>query len=118
LAFLGDAVFEMFIRERAVQQGLSHSKELHAFTTALANANAQVALMHYLKPHLSEQELEWIRQGRNVGVSAGRRSDQSAHRHATGFEALLGALYLTDRTRLVTLWAMAESYWQAHTTTE
>lgn len=118
LAFLGDAVFEMFIRERAVQQGLSHSKDLHAFTTAFAKASAQVTLMHHLKPYLSDKELEWIRQGRNVGVSAGRRSDQSAHRQATGFEALLGALYLTDRARLTDLWALAEPYLQAQNTPE
>src|SRR5690348_5824002 len=93
LAFLGDAVFEIFLREMAVEKGLSHSKDLHVFTTTLAKASAQVELLHYLKPHLTEAEAEIIRQGRNVGVSSGRRADQSAHRQATGLEALFGALH-------------------------
>jgi ribonuclease-3 family protein len=108
LAFLGDAVFEILLREMAVAQGLSHSKDLHAFTTQRARAEAQVALLHQIKTHLTDAELETIRQGRNVAVSAGRRAGQSAHRQATGFEALLGALYLTDRERLYELWHRME----------
>lgn len=100
LAFLGDAVFEIFLRELAVAQDFSQSKDLHAYTTARAKATAQVALLHALKPHLSETELDILRQGRNVAVSTARRSAQAAHRQATGFEALLGALYLADRERL------------------
>jgi ribonuclease III family protein len=57
--------------------------------------------------------LEWIRQGRNVGVSTSRRADQAAHRQATGFEALLGALYLTDRTRLAALWELSKPFIEA-----
>lgn len=107
LAFLGDAVFEIFLREQAVAQGLSQSKDLHAFTTARAKATTQVALLHELQPHLTEAELELIRQGRNVGVNAARRADQAAHRQATGLEALLGALYLTDRDRLQAVLALS-----------
>jgi ribonuclease-3 family protein len=108
LAFLGDAVFEILLREMAVGQGLSHSKDLHAFTTQRARAEAQVALLHQIKPHLTEAELEIIRQGRNITVSTGRRAGQAAHRQATGFEALMGALYLTDRERLYALWHRME----------
>jgi ribonuclease-3 family protein len=100
LAFLGDAVFEIFLRELAVAQGFSQSKDLHAYTTARAKATAQVVLMHALNEQLTDEESEIIRQGRNVTVSAARRAEQAAHRQATGFEALLGALYLTDRERL------------------
>lgn len=108
LAFLGDAVFEIFIRELAVLQGYSQSRELHAFTTALAKASAQVALLHQLKPYLTDAELDLIRQGRNIGVSAARRSGQADHRQATGFEALLGALHLNDPARLNDLWSLAK----------
>lgn len=100
LAFLGDAAFEMFLRELAVAKGFSHSKDLHAFTSSLAKASAQVTLLHALTPQLTEAELELVRQGRNVGVSAGRRSEQAAHRQATGFETLIGALYLQNQPRL------------------
>ncbi len=108
LAFLGDAVFEIFLRELAVAQGLSQSKDLHDFTTQWAKAAGQVLLLDFLKPELTEAELEVIRQGRNVGVGAGRRSDQGAHRLATGLEALLGALHLSDRDRLRGLLALCE----------
>ena len=108
LAFLGDAVFEIFLRELAVQQGYAHSKDLHAFTTQRAKASAQVTLLHHLKPNLTEAELEIVRQGRNVGVSSGRRSDQAAHRQATGLEALFGALHLTNQERLSVILAMAK----------
>lgn len=107
LAFLGDAVFEIFLRELAVAQGWSQSKDLHDFTTRHAKASAQVALFHQLKPCLTEAELELVRQGRNVGVGTGRRSDQAAHRQATGFEALLGALHQVDPKRLDELWVLA-----------
>ncbi|WP_303672670.1 ribonuclease III domain-containing protein [Vampirovibrio chlorellavorus] len=110
LAFLGDAVFELFLRELAVAQGLSQSRDLHDFTTRHAKASAQVALFHQLKPHLTEAELELVRQGRNVGVGTGRRSDQAAHRQATGLEALLGALALQQPSRLSELWALARPW--------
>ncbi len=104
LAFLGDAVFEIRLRQMAVAQGLSQSRALHDFTIRRARAEAQVALLHQLKPVLSEVELEIVRQGRNVATSSGRRAAQAAHRQATGFEALLGALYLSDPARLDALW--------------
>ncbi len=108
LAFLGDAVFELFLRELAVGQGLSHSKDLHDFTVRRAKASGQVELLHHLKPWLTEAELEMVRQGRNVGVSAGRRADQAAHRQATGFETLIGALHLSNPARLAELCELAK----------
>lgn len=110
LAFLGDAVFELFLRELAVGQGLSQSRDLHDFTTRHAKASAQVALFHHLKTFLSDAELELVRQGRNVGVGTGRRSDQAAHRQATGFETLLGALALQNPERLTELWTLARPW--------
>lgn len=110
LAFLGDSVYELKIRAWAVASGLSHSRDLHAFTTAKAKATMQVALLHHIKPELTEAEWELVRQGRNVGVSAGRRSDQSAHRQATGLEALIGGLYLANPQRLAQLWTLMQAF--------
>jgi len=115
LAFLGDAVFEILIREWAVEKGFSHSRDLHGFTTQHAKASAQVSLLHALKPYLTDAEQELIRQGRNVGVGAARRADQAAHRQATGFEALLGALYLSDKKRLSDLWEIMQPLLEAQT---
>lgn len=121
LAFLGDAVYEIFLREWAVElHGKAQSKELHGFTVALARATAQVALLHHLQSHLTEQELEIIRQGRNMGVGVSRRSEQATHRQATGFEALLGALHLQRPERLKQLLGLAkpflESQWAEKST--
>lgn len=102
-------MFELFLRELAVGQGLSHSKDLHDFTVKRARASGQVELLHHLKPLLTEAELEVIRQGRNVGVSVGRRADQAAHRQATGFEALIGALHLNNPGRLAELWGLSRA---------
>ena len=115
LAFLGDAVYEIFLRQWAVEvHGNAQSKELHGFTVTLARATAQVALLHYLQPQLTADELEIIRQGRNVGVGTSRRAEQATHRQATGFEALLGALHLQRPERLQTLFALARPFLQAH----
>jgi 23S rRNA maturation mini-RNase III len=57
LAFLGDAVYEIFLRQWAVEeQGAAQSKELHGFTVMLARASAQVALLHFLQPNLTAEE--------------------------------------------------------------
>jgi ribonuclease-3 family protein len=115
LAFLGDAVYEIFLRQWVVeQQGMAQSKDLHAFTVMLARATTQVALLHFLQPHLTEAELEIIRQGRNVGVGSSRRAEQATHRQATGFEALLGALHIQQPERLHTLWLVAKPFLQAY----
>ena len=115
LAFLGDAVYEIFLREWAVAlHGKAQSKELHGFTVMLARASAQVALLHHLQPYLTPEELELIRQGRNVGVGSSRRAEQATHRQATGFEALLGALHLQQPERLVALLALAQPFLQIH----
>ena len=113
LAFLGDAVFELHVRQVAVAKGLSHSDELHRFTTARVNATRQSELLHHLKPHLTEPELDIIRQARNQAVGSSRRNDQNIYRQATGLEALMGALSLTDPTRLDALWAILDPLLQA-----
>lgn len=115
LAFLGDAVYEIFLRQWVVeQQGAAQSKELHGFTVMLARASAQVALLHFLQPNLTAEELEIIRQGRNVGVGSSRRAEQATHRQATGFEALLGALHLQHPERLAALFILSKPFLQAH----
>lgn len=106
LAFLGDAVFELRVREWAVARGIEQSRALHGFATRRVRAETQAALLHALQDQgiLSKAELEIIRQGRNLGVGAGKRMAQSDYRQATGLEALIGALHLADQPRLEALW--------------
>ena len=104
LAHLGDGVFDLFIRETALKQGIQQAETLHRYTTSRVNAQFQVFLLDTLSPHLHESELEWVRRGRNLPVSTGRRSQHNIHRQATGFETLLGYLYLKKPERLKELW--------------
>ncbi len=104
LAYLGDAAFELKVRELALSQGMSQAEELHDFTVRRVKATCQVALLDALEPLLTETEKEIVRQGRNVPVSVGRRSNQALHRKATGFEALFGYWHLGDPGRLAVIW--------------
>ncbi len=108
LAFLGDAVFELHVRQLAVSQGMSQSDDLHRFTTARVNAARQANLLALLHDHLSEPERDIVRQARNQAVGASRRHDQALYRQATGFEALVGALFLSNPARLQAVWQLLE----------
>jgi ribonuclease III family protein len=100
LAFLGDAVYEIFLRRLAVESGSAQSAVLHSHTTQWANAAMQACLLEQLTPHLYELETEIVRRARNMPVNPSRKKNQTQHRQATAFEALLGALYLTNPQRL------------------
>ena len=99
LAFLGDGVYGLLVRERLVQEANRPAGELHS-----RRAEAQAEAVTRLLPLLTEEEAAVFRRGRNAHTS---RSGGDYHR-ATGLEALFGWLYLKgDQTRLRTLFAAA-----------
>lgn len=98
-AHLGDAVYELYIREKVIYKTPNLAR-LHKLNTDLVNAAYQCGLLEYLEPHLNEEEKEIVRRGRNIPSSSARRINQSLHRIATGFEALIGYLYLYNKERL------------------
>lgn len=98
-AHLGDAVWELFIREITIQQ-TQNAKELHRLTINKVNAKFQNELLLKIQEYLSEQEVELTRRGRNLPVPVGRRANQSEYRMATAFEVLIGWLYLKNKPRL------------------
>jgi ribonuclease-3 family protein len=100
LAHLGDAVFELFEREK---QTLSAAtvENLHKQVVSRVNSREQARLLLLLKPLLSEAELDIVRRARNLKPTSFRRNvEQAVLRQATAFEALIGYLYLTDEPRL------------------
>jgi ribonuclease-3 family protein len=99
LAHLGDAVFDLFERERAVHSTRT-ARQMHGKVVLRVTAGAQSALLEALTPALNEDEVEIVRMARNLKPSGYRKSGQSAYRKATAFEVLLGYLYLVDRERL------------------
>ncbi len=107
LAFVGDGVYELMVRERLVSLANRPNKELHKLSVTQVRAEAQAAAVDRLMPHLSEQEVAVYKRGRNAHTS---RSGDGYHK-ATGLEALFGYLYLSgdlDRVRELFLLAIEE----------
>ncbi len=103
LAFVGDAVYEIMVRERLVCLANRPNKELHQLAVKQVRAEAQAAALDKIFPQLTEQEASVYRRGRNAHTA---RSGGDYHK-ATGFEALFGYLYLSGQTeRLQELFAM------------
>lgn len=98
-AHLGDAVWEIFVREYVVYK-TSSPKTLHKLTTERVNAAFQAEMLHFMEEDLTETEKELVRRGRNLPIPVGRKAIQNTYRPATAFEVLIGYWYLNDRERL------------------
>lgn len=108
-AHLGDAVYEVFVREKVILLTSTLSK-MHKINTKLVRASFQCELLNVLEPYLTEKENDLIRRGRNIQISSARKINQSLHRLATGFEVLIGYLHLHDRDRLLKLFKLISDY--------
>ena len=97
-AYLGDAVWELFIREKTIFK-TSNSKKLHQLTTSLVKTDYQCELLHQLEPKLTEDEQELVKRARNLPIPVGRKNIQAQYRQATAFEALIGWTYSNDKKR-------------------
>lgn len=90
LAFVGDGVYELMVRETLACQANRPNGVLHKLSVGMVRAEAQSAAMDILLPLLSDEETAVFRRGRNAHTP---RADEDYHR-ATGLEALFGYLYL------------------------
>ena len=99
LAYLGDAVWEMFVRERTILQ-TPNAGILHKITTEKVKAGFQAELLEDLEIVLTVEEKEIARRGRNLPIPVARRSNQSEYRLSTAFETLIGWWYYYDKNRL------------------
>lgn len=98
-AHLGDAVWEIFVREYVIFK-TSNSKILHKMTTDRVNATFQSEMLHFIDEDLTEEEHEMARRARNLPIPIGRRSIQHVYRQSTAFEVLIGYWYLHNQERL------------------
>ena len=98
-AYIGDAVWELFVREKTTKI-TDNSKKLHKLTTDKVKASFQAYLLHTLENELTDNEKEIARRARNLSIPVGRRQIQSEYRQATAFEALIGWWHLYDKERL------------------
>ena len=98
LAFIGDAVFELFVRTALVKEGNATPNKLNRRKNLCVKASAQAALMDRIEPLLTEEEERIFHRGRNAkpATMAKNATVRDYHR-ATGFEALVGWLYLSGQ---------------------
>ncbi|WP_373897437.1 Mini-ribonuclease 3 [Haloimpatiens sp. FM7315] len=99
LAFIGDAVYEVFIRAYLIDKNRSMSvHKLHVKAVTYVKAKAQSDIMKKLLDILTEEELSVYKRGRNTkSGTTPKNADVQDYRIATGFEALIGYLYLNDK---------------------
>lgn len=95
-AHLGDAVWELFIREITVQKA-KKANELHKETIALVNGEFQSLILEKIGEFLTEDEKDLARRGRNLSCA---RSNKPYHRTSTAFEVLVGYWHINDKNRL------------------
>ena len=99
LAFLGDAVYELFVRSRLVNQANMPVNKLHLLAVEQVRASFQSKAVAALEPVLTEEELAVWKRGRNAnGVKPPKHANPSEYRRATGLEALFGYLFLQGKT--------------------
>jgi len=100
LAYVGDCVMELYIRKRLVESGITGSKDLNAMAQKIVNASSQAKAFRLIEDQLTDEETEIFKRGRNCGhINLPKHAKMSDYRVATGFEALLGYLSLTDATK-------------------
>lgn len=100
LAYMGDAVFEVYVRRHLIQSGQVRPNQLHREATHYVSAKAQAAIIHKLldSRSLSEEETAVVKRGRNAkSGSVPKNTDVQTYRYSTAFEALIGYLHLSGQ---------------------
>ena len=102
LAYIGDAVYELYIRRHYLYPP-QRIQAYHRRVVEQVRAEAQAKQLQLLAPHLTTEEADIVRRGRNSASNAPKRLSPEIYRQATGFEALVGYLHLTQPDRLQAL---------------
>lgn len=98
LAYIGDAVYELIIRSILVSMGNRPVNKLNKDATSLVKAGAQSEIIKLISDKLSEEEYTVFKRGRNSSPhTMAKNASMSDYKYATGFEALIGFLYLDNR---------------------
>lgn len=97
LAFIGDSVYEIYVRKHVLDRGLVNADILHREAVKFVRADAQAAALKILMDELAEQELSLVKRARNKkSATKPKNADPVDYKLATAFEALVGFLYLTQ----------------------
>lgn len=103
LALLGDAVYSLYIRKKLIKEGINDSNKLQKLIIEYVSAKGEVKALNYLieNNYLTEEEQEIIKRGRNYkNNNHPKNTDIITYKLSTGFEALLGDLYINNKDRL------------------
>ncbi len=108
LAYIGDAVWSLMVREYLVNKGYTKAKDLQRFSVKFVSAKAQATFYYRLEEEklLNEEDIEIFKRGRNHhSTSAPKNTDVVTYRISTGFEALVGFWHMTqNETKLKFVW--------------
>lgn len=98
LAYIGDAVYEVYIREYLLKKGIRKVNNLQKEAKKFVSAKGQVEILNKLsEDFLTDEELEIVKHARNYkSVSKPKNTDIITYKYATGFEALIGYLYMSN----------------------
>ena len=114
LAYMGDAIYEVYVREYLLREGQVRPNQLHQYAISFVSAKAQAKAVHYLldSVELTDEELAVIRRGRNAkSGSIPKNTSVATYKYSTGFEALLGYLHLNEEVnRLEELIGLSINY--------
>ena len=102
LAYIGDAVFELYVRMRFLWPP-QRIQQFHHQVVGQVKAEQQAKYLLQLLPHLDEAEADMVRRGRNATSKSPKRLSAKIYRQATAFETLVGYLYITNQGRLLEL---------------
>lgn len=95
LAYIGDSIYDLIIKSLVINEGNRQVQKLHRETSMMVQASAQSKMMRSIQEHLTEEEHAIFKRGRNAkSVSPAKNQSITDYRRATGFEALMGYLYL------------------------
>lgn len=116
LAYIGDCVFDMVVRTLIVAKGNMAVQKYHKKVSAIVNAHAQAEMIKGLEGELTEEEETIYKRGKNSKpATMAKNATIKDYKTATGMEALLGYLYLTNQyTRLIDLIKKSLKIWEEH----
>ncbi len=99
-AYMGDSVYEQYVREHIIMLGVAKNGAYHKKAIKYVSANAQVKILKNLEDFLTDEEKEIVKRGRNSHPhSHAKNADIVDYKWATGFEALIGYLYLNKKSQ-------------------
>ena len=97
LAYIGDSVYDLFIRTRVIEKGNRHVTDMHREAVSFVKAHSQAVSAYALEEELTEDELRVLKWGRNAKSTPPKNADVTDYRMATGFETLVGYLYISGQ---------------------